>query len=213
MKKGIIGKKLGMTQIFDENGNVIPVTVIEAGPCVVTQKKTVETDGYEAVQVGYGDVKEKALNKPQKGHFAKANTANKKYVREFRLDDCSALNVGDEIKADIFAAGEKVDVSGISKGKGFAGPMKHGLHRGPMTHGSGYHRGSGSMGACSNPGRVMKGKKLTGHMGVVRVTVQNLEIVRIDAEDNLILVKGYKIVYCSFERTAACVIPVMSGIL
>lgn len=191
MKKAILGTKVGMTQIFGENGELIPVTVVLAGPCTVVQKKTTETDGYEAVQVGFGDVKEKKLNKPQKGHFAKADVANKKYLREFRLDDCSALNVGDEIKADIFEAGEKIDVTGISKGKGFAGPMKRwGLHRGPMTHGSGYHRGSGSMGACSNPGRVMKGKKLPGHMGVVRVTVQNLEIVKVDTENNLILLKG-----------------------
>ena len=191
MKKAILGTKVGMTQIFGENGELIPVTVVLAGPCTVVQKKTTETDGYEAVQVGFGDVKEKKLNKPQKGHFAKADVANKKYLREFRLDDCSALNVGDEIKADIFEAGEKIDVTGISKGKGFAGPMKRwGLHRGPMTHGSGYHRGSGSMGACSNPGRVMKGKKLPGHMGVARVTVQNLEIVKVDAENNLILLKG-----------------------
>ena len=191
MKKAILGTKVGMTQIFGENGELIPVTVVLAGPCTVVQKKTTETDGYEAVQVGFGDVKEKKLNKPQKGHFAKADVANKKYLREFRLDDCSALNVGDEIKADIFEAGEKIDVTGISKGKGFAGPMKRwGLHRGPMSHGSGYHRGSGSMGACSDPGRVMKGKKLPGHMGVVRVTVQNLEIVKVDAEQNLILLKG-----------------------
>ena len=190
MEKAILGTKIGMTQIFAEDGTVVPVTVIVSGPCVVTQKKTIETDGYEAVQVGYGDVKEKALNKPQKGHFAKANTANKKYVREFRLSDCSALNVGDEIKADIFAAGEKVDVSGISKGKGFAGPMKHGLHRGPMTHGSKSKRVSGSMGMCSNPGRVLKGKVLPGHMGVEKVTIQNLEVVKVDAEQNLILVKG-----------------------
>ncbi len=191
MNKAILGTKVGMTQIFDENGKVIPVTVILAGPCTVVQKKTVETDGYEAVKVGFGEVREKSVNKPDKGQFAKADVAVKKYLREFRLDDCSALNVGDEIKADIFAAGEKIDVTGISKGKGFAGPMKRwGLHRGPMSHGSGYHRGSGSMGACSNPGRVMKGKKLPGHMGVVRVTVQNLEIVKVDAEQNLILLKG-----------------------
>lgn len=191
MKKAILGTKLGMTQIFAEDGKVIPVTVINAGPCAVVQSKTVETDGYESVVVGFGDVKEKALNKPQKGIFAKANVAAKKYLREFRLEDTASLNVGDEIKADIFEAGEKVDVSGISKGKGFAGPMKRwGLHRGPMAHGSGYHRGSGSMGACSNPGRVMKGKKLPGHMGVAKVTVQNLEIVKVDTENNLILVKG-----------------------
>ena len=191
MKKAILGTKLGMTQIFAEDGKVIPVTVVEAGPCTVIQNKTVENDGYASVVVGYGEVKEKALNKPQKGIFAKANVAYKKYLREFRYEDEVSLAVGDEIKADIFEAGEKIDVSGTSKGKGFAGPMKRwGLHRGPMSHGSGYHRGSGSMGACSNPGRVMKGKKLPGHMGVVKVTVQNLEIVKVDTENNLILVKG-----------------------
>ena len=190
MKKAILGTKLGMTQIFAEDGKVIPVTVVKAGPCTVVQTKTVETDGYESVVVGYGEVKEKSLNKPMKGIFAKANVAPCKYLREFRLEEAT-LAVGDEIKADIFEAGEKVDVSGISKGKGFAGPMKRwGLHRGPMSHGSGYHRGSGSMGACSNPGRVMKGKKLPGHMGVVKVTIQNLEIVKVDAENQLILVKG-----------------------
>lgn len=190
MKKAILGTKLGMTQIFAEDGKVIPVTVVKAGPCTVVQTKTVETDGYESVVVGYGEVKEKSLNKPMKGIFAKANVAPCKYLREFRLEEAT-LAVGDEIKADIFEAGEKVDVSGISKGKGFAGPMKRwGLHRGPMSHGSGYHRGSGSMGACSNPGRVMKGKKLPGHMGVVKVTVQNLEVVKVDAENQLILVKG-----------------------
>ncbi len=190
MKNAILGTKLGMTQIFAEDGKVIPVTVVKAGPCTVVQTKTVETDGYESVVVGFGDVKEKSLNKPMKGIFAKANVAPCKYLREFRLEEAT-LAVGDEIKADIFEAGEKVDVSGISKGKGFAGPMKRwGLHRGPMSHGSGYHRGSGSMGACSNPGRVMKGKKLPGHMGVVKVTIQNLEIVKVDAENQLILVKG-----------------------
>ena len=190
MKKAILGTKLGMTQIFAEDGKVIPVTVVKAGPCTVIQSKTVETDGYESVVVGFGEVKEKALNKPMKGIFAKANVAPKKYLREFRFEEAT-LAVGDEIMADIFEAGEKVDVSGISKGKGFAGPMKRwGLHRGPMSHGSGYHRGSGSMGACSNPGRVMKGKKLPGHMGVVKVTIQNLEIVKVDAENQLILVKG-----------------------
>lgn len=190
MKKAILGTKLGMTQIFAEDGKVIPVTVVKAGPCTVVQTKTVETDGYESVVVGFGDVKERLLNKPMKGIFAKANVAPCKYLREFRLED-SALSVGDEIKAEVFEAGEKIDVSGISKGKGFAGPMKRwGLHRGPMAHGSGYHRGSGSMGACSNPGRVMKGKKLPGHMGVVKVTIQNLEIVKVDAENELILIKG-----------------------
>ncbi len=191
IKKAILGTKVGMTQLFAEDGKVIPVTVIQAGPCTVVQKKTVDNEGYDAVVVGFGEVREKSLNKPQKGTFAKADVAAKKYLREFRLDDISSLNVADEIKADIFEAGEKIDVSGISKGKGFAGPMKRwGLHRGPMSHGSGYHRGSGSMGACSNPGRVMKGKKLPGHMGVVKVTVQNLEIVKVDAEAGLILVKG-----------------------
>lgn len=190
MKKAILGTKIGMTQIFGEGGVVIPVTVVQAGPCVVVQKKTVETDGYEAVQVGFGDVKEKHLNKPLIGHFKKANVANKKYLREFRLEDTSALNVGDEIKADTFEAGEKVDVSGISKGKGFAGPMKHGLHRGPMTHGSKSKRVSGSMGMCSFPGRVFKGKVLPGHMGVDKVTVQNLEVVQVIADQNLILIKG-----------------------
>ena len=191
MKKAILGTKIGMTQIFAESGKVIPVTVIMAGPCTVVQKKTVETDGYEAIQVGFGDVKEKQVNKPMKGHFAKADTANKKYLRELRLEDISAYEVGTEIKADIFEAGEKIDVTGISKGKGFAGPMKRwGLHRGPMTHGSGYHRCSGSMGACSAPGRVMKGKKLPGHMGVKKVTVQNLEVVKVVADENIILVKG-----------------------
>ena len=191
MKKAILGTKVGMTQLFAEDGKVIPVTVIQAGPCTVVQKKTVDAEGYDAVVVGFGEVREKSLNKPQKGTFAKADVAAKKYLREFRLDDISSLNVADEIKADIFEASEKVDVSGISKGKGFAGPMKRwGLHRGPMSHGSGYHRGSGSMGACSNPGRVMKGKKLPGHMGVVKVTVQNLEVVKVDAEAGLILVKG-----------------------
>lgn len=191
MKKAILGTKIGMTQIFDEMGKVIPVTVILAGPCTVVQKKTVETDGYEAIQVGYGEIKDKKVNKPLKGHFAKADTANKKYLRELRLEDISAYEVGSQIKADIFEAGEKIDVTGISKGKGFAGPMKRwGLHRGPMTHGSGYHRGSGSMGACSAPGRVMKGKKLPGHMGVKKVTVQNLEVVKVVADENIILVKG-----------------------
>ncbi|MBQ7572896.1 MAG: 50S ribosomal protein L3 [Clostridia bacterium] len=190
MEKAILGTKIGMTQIFGEGGVVIPVTVVQAGPCVVVQKKTVETDGYDALQVGFGEVKEKHLNKPELGHFKKANVANKKYLRELRLADCSSFNVGDEIKADVFSAGEKIDVSGISKGKGFAGPMKHGLHRGPMTHGSKSKRVSGSMGMCSNPGRVFKGKILPGHMGVDKVTVQNLEVVQVVAENNLILIKG-----------------------
>ena len=206
MKKAILATKVGMTQIFDENGVLVPVTVLQAGPCVVTQVKTVENDGYDAIQVGFGEKKERittkdvsgkkvirnphGAGKAEVGHAKKANTTPKTFYREFRLDDCESLNVGDEIKADIFAAGDKVDVSGISKGKGFAGPMKHGLHRGPMTHGSKSKRVSGSMGMCSNPGRVFKGKVLPGHMGVQKVTVQNLEVVKIDAEQNLILVKG-----------------------
>ncbi len=191
MKKGIIGKKVGMTQIFDEKGNVIPVTVIEAGPCVVAQVKTVETDGYSAVQLGFGDVKEKKMNKPEKGHFAKANVANKKHLREFKLDDAQNLKVGDEIKADVFVAGDKIDVQGITKGKGFQGVIKrHGQSRGPMGHGSMYHRRPGSMGSTSTPGRVFKGKKLPGHMGVATVTIQNLDVVRVDMDKNVILVKG-----------------------
>ena len=188
--KGILGKKIGMTQIFTEVGEVVPVTVVEAGPVVITQIKTVEKDGYNAVQVGFGDVKEKSLNKPQKGHLAAANTL-KKHLKEFRVDSVEGYTVGQEIKADLFAAGEMIDVTGISKGKGFQGPIKrHGQPRGPESHGSRYHRRPGSMGACSFPGRVFKNKKLAGHMGSVKVTVQNLEVVRIDAEKNLILVKG-----------------------
>ena len=188
--KGILGKKIGMTQIFTEVGEVVPVTVVEAGPVVITQIKTVEKDGYNAVQVGFGDVKEKSLNKPQKGHLAAANTL-KKHLKEFRVDSVEGYTVGQEIKADLFAAGEMIDVTGISKGKGFQGPIKrHGQSRGPESHGSRYHRRPGSMGACSFPGRVFKNKKLAGHMGSVKVTVQNLEVVRIDAEKNLILVKG-----------------------
>ena len=188
--KGILGKKLGMTQIFTEAGDVIPVTVVEAGPVVVTQIKTTEKEGYNAVQVGYGEVKEKSLNKPQKGHLAAANVL-KKHLKEFRMDSVEGYTVGQEIKADIFAAGEKIDVTGTSKGKGFQGPIKrHGQSRGPESHGSRYHRRPGSMGACSFPGRVFKNKKLAGHMGSVKVTVQNLEVVRVDADKNLILVKG-----------------------
>ena len=191
MKKGLIGKKVGMTQIFDENGTVIPVTVIEAGPCVVAQVKTIENDGYEAVQLGFGEVKENKLNKPVKGHFAKANVEAKKHLREFRLDDVQNVKVGDEVKADTFEQGEKVDVQGISKGKGFQGVIKrHGQHRGPMGHGSMYHRRPGSMGSTSTPGRVFKGKKLPGHMGVQKITIQNLEIIKVDMDKNVLLVKG-----------------------
>ena len=191
MKKGIIGRKIGMTQIFDEKGNVVPVTVIEAGPCVVSQVKTVETDGYNAVQLGFGEVAEKKINKPEKGHFAKANLEPKKHLREFRLDSVENVKVGDEVKADVFQAGEKVDVQGISKGKGFQGVIKrHGQHRGPMGHGSMYHRRPGSMGPTSTPGRVLPGKNLPGHMGVETVTVQNLEVVKVDLDKNVILVKG-----------------------
>ena len=191
MKKGIIGRKIGMTQIFDEKGNVIPVTVIEAGPCVVAQVKTVETDGYNAVQLGFGDVKDKHINKPEMGHFAKAKLANKKHLREFRLDDVENYKVGDEVKADVFVSGDKIDVQGISKGKGFQGVIKrHGQHRGPMGHGSMYHRRPGSMGSTSTPGRVFKGKKLPGHMGVQKITIQNLEIIKVDMDKNVLLVKG-----------------------
>ena len=191
MQKAILGKKIGMTQIFTEDGLVIPVTVIEAGPVAVVQKKTVENDGYNAIQVGYVDAKDKVVNKPQKGHLAKAGVSNKRILKEFRLEDDSAYNVGDEIKVDIFAEGDKIDVTGISKGHGYAGTVKRwGTHRGPMTHGSGYHRGVGSMGACSTPSRVMKNKRLPGHMGVEQVTVQNLDVVKVDAEKNIILVKG-----------------------
>lgn len=188
--KGILGKKLGMTQIFTEEGIVVPVTVVEAGPNVVTQVKTVEKDGYNAIQVGFEDAKEKSLNKPQKGHLAAANVL-KKHLKEFRVDAVEEFTVGQEIKADLFAAGEKIDVTGTSKGKGFQGPIKrHGQSRGPESHGSRYHRRPGSMGACSFPGRVFKNKKLAGHMGSVKVTVQNLEVVRVDVDKNLILVKG-----------------------
>ena len=188
--KGILGKKLGMTQIFTEEGIVVPVTVVEAGPNVVTQVKTVEKDGYNAIQVGFEDAKEKSLNKPQKGHLAAANVL-KKHLKEFRVDAVEEFTVGQEIKADLFAAGEKIDVTGTSKGKGFQGTIKrHGQSRGPESHGSRYHRRPGSMGACSFPGRVFKNKKLAGHMGSVKVTVQNLEVVRVDADKNLILVKG-----------------------
>ena len=183
MKKALVGKKVGMTQIFDEAGKVIPVTVIEAGPCVVAQVKTVETDGYDAVQLGFGEVKETKLNKPEKGHFAKAKVANKKHLREFRLDSLEGMTVGTELKADVFAAGDHVDIQGTTKGKGFQGVIKrHGQSRGPMGHGSMYHRRPGSMGPTSTPGRVFKGKKLPGHMGVQTVTIQNLDVVRVDTD-------------------------------
>ena len=189
--KTIIGRKIGMTQIFDEAGKVIPVTVIEAGPCVVAQVKSVETDGYNAIQLGFGDVKESKLNKPEKGHFKKANLSLKKHLREFRMDSLEGINVGDEIKVDTFAAGDRVDVQGTSKGKGFQGVIKrHGQSRGPMGHGSMYHRRPGSMGPTSTPGRVFKGKKLPGHMGRVTVTIQNLDVVKVDLDKNAILVKG-----------------------
>ncbi len=192
MKKGIIGKKIGMTQIFDETGNMIPVTVIAAGPCVVTQKKTAENDGYDAVQLGFGDVKEKHMTKPEKGHFDKAGVSYKKYLKEFRLEDCSALNVGDTLTADTFAAGEKVDVTGITKGRGYTGVIKRWNHHMLMaTHGVGpIHREVGSMGANSTPSRVYKNKKMAGQYGNEQVTVLNLKVVKIDAEKNLIAVKG-----------------------
>ena len=192
MQKAIIGKKIGMTQLFDENGMVVPVTVVEAGPCVVVQKKTDESDGYQAVQVGFGEVKDKHLTKPEKGHFEKAGVAPKKTLREFRLDSIENINVGDIIKADTFAAGDKVDVCGTSKGKGYAGTIKRwNNHRLKETHGVGpVHRHAGSNGSTSTPSRVFKGKKLPGHLGAERVTVQNLTVVKIDAENNLIAVKG-----------------------
>ena len=192
MQKAIIGKKIGMTQLFDEKGKVIPVTVIEAGPCVVVTKKTIENDGYEAVQIGYGDIADKKVTKPMKGHFAKADVAAKKFLKEFRLEDTSVLNIGDIVKADTFASGDKVDVQGISKGKGYAGTIKRwNGHSLKDTHGTGpVHRHAGSMGANSDPSRVMKGKKLPGHMGTEKVTVQNLEVVKVDVENNLIALKG-----------------------
>ena len=191
MKKGIIAKKIGMTQIFDEVGNVIPVTVVEAGPCVVVQKKTVENDGYEAIQVGYQDLKASKVNKPQKGHFAKGDVAPKKVLREFRLEDISAVNVGDLLKADVFAEGEHVDVIGTSKGKGYAGVIKRwNFGRLKESHGTGpVHRHGGSLGVI-DPARVFKGKKMAGHLGAERVTVQNLDVVKVDAENNIIAVKG-----------------------
>lgn len=192
MTKGLIGKKIGMTQIFDETGKVVPVTVIEAGPCVVTQLKTAENDGYEAVQLGFGDVSPKHTNKPMTGHFKKNDLPFKRTLKEFRLDDISNVNVGDVLKADVFAAGDVIDVSGVSKGKGFQGAIKrHNQHRLKETHGTGpVVRQAGSMGACSSPSRIFKGKGMAGHMGAENVTVQNLVIVKIDAENNLIAIKG-----------------------
>ena len=191
MKKAILATKVGMTQIFNEDGVLTPVTVLQAGPCVVTQVKTVENDGYSAVQVGYGDIREKLVNKPRKGHFAKAGVTNKRFLKEFRFDNAEEYTVGQEINADIFSAGDKIDATAKSKGKGFQGAIKrHGLSRGPMAHGSKYHRHAGSNGAASDPSKVFKGKKMPGHMGAVKVTIQNLEVVKIDVENNLILVKG-----------------------
>ncbi len=191
MKKAILATKVGMTQIFNEDGVLTPVTVLQAGPCVVTQVKTAENDGYDAVQVGYVDKREKLVTKPVKGHFDKAGVSYKRYVREFRFENASEYSVKDEIKADIFAAGDKIDATAVSKGKGFQGAIKrHGQHRGPMAHGSKFHRHQGSNGSATTPGSVFKGKGMPGHMGNVKVTIQNLEIVRVDAENSLILVKG-----------------------
>ena len=191
MKKAILATKVGMTQIFNEDGVLTPVTVLQAGPCVVTQVKTAENDGYSAVQVGFVDKREKLVNKPLKGHFEKAGVSYKRYVRELKLEDAESYTLAQEIKADIFEAGDKVDATAISKGKGFQGAIKrHGQHRGPMTHGSKFHRHQGSNGACSDPSKVFKGKGMPGQMGRKKVTVQNLEIVRVDAENNLLLVKG-----------------------
>ena len=191
MKKAILATKVGMTQIFNEDGVLTPVTVLQAGPCVVTQVKTLENDGYEAVQVGFADKREKLVNKPMKGHFDKAGVSYKRFVRQFRFENASEYNVKDEIKADIFAAGDKIDATAISKGKGFQGAIKrHGQSRGPMAHGSKFHRHQGSNGSATTPGRVFKGKGMPGQMGAKRITIQNLEVVRVDAENNIILVKG-----------------------
>ncbi len=191
MKKAILATKVGMTQVFTEDGALIPVTVLQAGPCVVTQVKTVENDGYAAVQVGFADIREKLVNKPRKGQFDKAGVSYKRYIREFRFENAEDYKVADEIKADIFAAGDKVDATAISKGKGFQGAIKrHGQHRGPMAHGSKFHRHAGSNGAASDPSKVFKGKKMPGQMGNKRITIQNLEVVKVDAENNILLVKG-----------------------
>ena len=191
MQKAILATKVGMTQIFNEEGQLIPVTVLQAGPCVVTQVKTEENDGYEAVQVGFGDIRESLVNKPEKGHFDKAGVAVKRFVKEFRFDNAAEYTVGQEIKADIFADGDHIDATAVSKGKGFQGAIKRlGQHRGPMAHGSKFHRHQGSNGACSSPSKVFKGKGMPGHMGSVKVTTQNLEVVRVDADKNLLLIKG-----------------------
>lgn len=191
MKKAILATKVGMTQIFNEDGTVIPVTVLQAGPCVVTQVKTQDNDGYSAVQVGFGDKREKLVNKPMKGQFDKVGVSYKRFLKEFKFEDAESYELGQEIKADIFTAGDKIDATAISKGKGFQGAIKrHNQSRGPMAHGSKYHRHAGSNGACSDPSKVFKGKKMPGHMGHKRITIQNLEVVRVDAENNLLLVKG-----------------------
>ena len=191
MKKAILATQVGMTQVFTEDGALVPVTVLQAGPCVVTQVKTVENDGYAAVQVGFADKREKLVNKPLKGHFDKAGVSYKRYIREFRFENAADYKLADEIKADIFAAGDKVDATAISKGKGFQGAIKrHGQHRGPMAHGSKVHRHAGSNGAASDPSKVFKGKKMPGQMGNKKITIQNLEVVRVDAENNILLVKG-----------------------
>ena len=191
MKKGIIGKKIGMTQLFDEKGNVIPVTVINAGPCVVVAKKTANKEGYDSVQLGYQDIAERKLTKPAKGAFKKAGVSYKKYLKEFRLDGAAEMNVGDTVTADTFEAGEKVDVTGVTKGRGYTGAIyRWNQHTGPMAHGSKYHRGVGSMSANSDPSRVFKNKHMAGQYGSEKVTVQNLEVIRVDAERNLLLIKG-----------------------
>lgn len=191
MKKAILATKVGMTQIFNENGALIPVTVLQAGPCAVTQVKTIENDGYNAVQVGFGDIREVLVNKPRKGHFAKAGVANKKYLKEFRFENAADYTVGQEINADIFTEGDRIDATAKSKGKGFQGAIKrYNQSRGPMAHGSKFHRHAGSNGAATSPGRVFKGKHMPGHMGHVKITIQNLEVVRIDTQNNIILIKG-----------------------
>ena len=191
MKKAILATKVGMTQIFDENGVLVPVTVLQAGPCVVTQVKTADNDGYSAIQVGFGEKKENRVNKPMKGQFAKAGVSCKRYLKEFRFEDAETYTLGQEIKADIFGAGDKIVATATSKGKGFQGAIKrHGQSRGPMAHGSKYHRHAGSNGACSDPSKVFKGKRMPGQMGGKKITVQNLEIVKVDVENNLLLVKG-----------------------